>query len=154
VTKILEPIAFNPVQCRAELTAFKQLLDGKQDLEERADILPFFKERKQLSAFIGTFASNIGPASVLAFEFPFMGDFAADIVLGNKDKGVFCVVEFEDGKADSIFKKQASKSTTEWSQRFERGFSQLVGSTPLTISKRPNDLPRISAMATSPFSVS
>jgi hypothetical protein len=55
-----------------------------------------------------------------------MGDFAADIVLGNKEKGVFCVIEFEDGKPDSMFTKLPNKSTTEWSRRFEHGFSQLV----------------------------
>jgi Domain of unknown function (DUF4263) len=95
-------------------------------LAERADIQAFFKKRKQLSAFIGTFAPNIGPASLLGYEFPFMGDFSADIVLGNKETGVFCVIEFEDGKPGSIFKKLPKKSTTEWGQRFEHGFSQLV----------------------------
>jgi len=55
-----------------------------------------------------------------------MGDFSADILLGNKAKGVFCVVEFEDRKRDSIFKKRSARSTTEWSPRFEHGFSQLV----------------------------
>jgi hypothetical protein len=39
---------------------------------------------------------------------------------------VFCVVEFEDGKPDSIFTKLPKKSTPEWSRRFEHGFSQLV----------------------------
>ncbi len=80
----------------------------------------------QDAAFIGTFAPNLRPATRLGFEFPFMGDFSADIVLGNKEKGVFCVVEFEDGKRDSIFTKVPKKSMTEWSRRFEHGFSQLV----------------------------
>jgi Domain of unknown function (DUF4263) len=47
-------------------------------------------------------------------------------VLGNKNKSTFCVVEFEDGKLNSIFRKFANKSMTEWSPRFEHGFSQLV----------------------------
>src|SRR5207247_639988 len=57
---------------------------------------------------------------------PFMGDLAAGVVLGNQEKGVCCVIEFEDGKPDSIFTKVKKKSTTEWSRRFEHGFSQLV----------------------------
>ncbi len=119
-------MVFNPTQCRRDLAAFQRLLQSKKELAERADIQRFFKKRKQLSAFIGTFASNIGPAKLLGYEFPFMGDFSADIVLGNKETGVFCVVEFEDGKPDSIFTKLPKKSTTEWSRRFEHAFSQLV----------------------------
>jgi len=125
VTKDLEEIVFNPDKCRVEIAAFKKLLQSKAKLEERA-IQTFFKKRKQLSAFIGTFAPNIGPATLLGYEFPFLGDFAADIVLGSRQNGVFCVIEFEDGKPDSIFTKVGKKSTTEWSRRFEHGFSQLV----------------------------
>jgi hypothetical protein len=55
-----------------------------------------------------------------------VGDFAADLVLGNRETGVFAVIEFEDGKPDSIFTRPRKKATTEWSRRFEHGFSQLV----------------------------
>jgi hypothetical protein len=124
--KELESIKFDPDLCRRDLAAYSKLLQSRRELSEREHIQDFFKKRKQLSAFIGTFAPNLGPASLLGYEFPFMGDFAADIVLGNREKGMFCVVEFEDGKLDSIFKKLPKKSTTEWSNRFEHGFSQLV----------------------------
>jgi len=126
VTKNLEEIIFDPAKCRTELAAFRKLLDSNRELRERKQVQQFFKKRKQLSAFIGTFAVNLGPAKLIAFEFPFMGDFSADIVLGNRETSTFCVVEFEDGKSNSIFKKVANKSTTEWSPRFEHGFSQLV----------------------------
>jgi hypothetical protein len=79
VTKNLDPIVFNPAQCRRDLAAFQKLLQSKKELAERADIQEFFKKRKQLSAFIGTFASNIGPAKLLGYEYPFMGDFSADV---------------------------------------------------------------------------
>jgi hypothetical protein len=102
------------------------LLQSKAKLEEREEIQKFFKKRKQLSAFIGTYATNIGLADRLAYEFPLVGDFAADIMLGNQAKGIFCPIEFEDGKADSIFTTVPKKFTTEWSRRFEHGFSQLV----------------------------
>jgi Domain of unknown function (DUF4263) len=62
----------------------------------------------------------------LAFQFPFFGDFTADLLLGNKKAGEFCVVEFEDGREDSIFKKQPKRGNPEWSTRFEHGFSQLT----------------------------
>jgi hypothetical protein len=124
--KTLEEIVFDPAQCRREIAAFKKLLQSRAELAEREDIQKFFKKRKQLSAFIGTYATNIGLADRLAYEFPIVGDVAADIMLGNKAKGIFCAIEFEDGKPDSIFTTVPRKSTTEWSRRFEHGFSQLV----------------------------
>ena len=124
--KTLEEIVFDPAQCRREIAAFKKLLQSKAQLEEREEIQKFFKKRKQLSAFIAIYASGIGLADRLAHEFPLVGDFIADIMVGNKDKGIFCAIEFEDGKSDSIFTKVPAKSTTEWSRRFEHGFSQLV----------------------------
>ena len=126
MTKRLQEIAFDPGRCRIELAAFKKLLDSKAQLEERSDIQKFFERRKQLAAFIGTYAPDIGPAELIAFQFPFIGDFVADIVLGNRDTSTFCIIEFEDGKSNSIFKKVRTKATTEWSARFEHGFSQLV----------------------------
>src|SRR5207245_11019030 len=71
-------------------------------------------------------ASNLGAAKLRGFDLPLMGDVSADSVLRNKEKCVFCVIECEDGKANSIFTKRPKKSTTEWSRRFEHGFSQLV----------------------------
>ena len=50
----------------------------------------------------GTYSPNIGPATELAFELPFFGDFSADVLLGNKKEREFCVVEFEHGHQDSI----------------------------------------------------
>lgn len=126
MTKRLEPIGFDPVKCKTELASFKKLLDSKTRLEEREDIQSFFRSRKQLSAFIGTYAPDIGPANVIAFEFPFGGDFTADLVVGNKETNTFCVVEFEDARPSSIFRTTRRRSTTEWSPRFEHGFSQLV----------------------------
>jgi Domain of unknown function (DUF4263) len=122
----MEEIVFDPARCRTELAAFKKLLGANNELAERKDIQHFFKKRKQLSALIGTYTGGVGPADLIAFEFPFLGDFSADIVLGDKKAGTFCAVEFEDGKLNSIFRKAANKSMTEWSPRFEHGFSQLV----------------------------
>ena len=58
-------LRFDPNQCRAELLAFKNLLDGKKELEETADIKPFFEAHLQLAAFVGSYA-----ASITRFEAP------------------------------------------------------------------------------------
>ena len=47
-------VPFDLEQCRAELAAFRALLDGKEELEEAADIKPFFEARPQLAALIGS----------------------------------------------------------------------------------------------------
>ena len=89
------------------------MLRSKPDLSEQGDIQPFFRNSKHLSAFLGTFSPNIGPATELAFEYPFFGDFSADVLLGKKKEREFCVVEFERGHKDSIFKKAGTKATPE-----------------------------------------
>jgi hypothetical protein len=119
-------IVFDPAKCRRELGAFGRLLRSKGNLSERADIQAFFKRHQQLAAFIGTFVPDIGPAPLLAFEFPLFGDFTADIVLGTRDRGEYCLIELEDAGPRSIFTAIRTRSTREWSRRFDHGFSQLV----------------------------
>lgn len=75
---------------------------------------------------MGAIFPEIALATEIAFEFPFFGDFKADLLLGNKGARKFCVVEFEDGRRDSIFKNQPARGNPEWSPRFEHGFSQLT----------------------------
>jgi Domain of unknown function (DUF4263) len=126
VAKQFKQITLDPKKCRTQIAEFGVLLKSKASLSEKDDIQPFFKQRPQISALIGSYMRDIGPATDYAFEYPFYGDFAADLVVGDKSGRRFCVIEFEDGRNDSIFKVPKAKSTTEWSQRFEHGFSQIV----------------------------
>jgi hypothetical protein len=123
---ILEHIAFDPTRFQKELKALEVLLDSKPDLSEAADIQPLFKKSKHLTAYVGTIFPEFGPATELTFEYPFFGDFKADILLGSKTARKFAVVELEDGRRHSIFKKQPKRGNPEWSTRFEHGFSQLA----------------------------
>lgn len=121
----LEPVAFDPETFRQELKEFDALLKTKMDLEEREDIIPFFKQRKHLTSYIGTLYLRVAVATEVCFEFDISGNFAADVLLGSKTANQFCIVEFEPGKEDAIFKKQNRKNP-EWSARFEHAFSQIV----------------------------
>ncbi len=123
---VLEQIAFDPAAFEKELAELGSLLTSKADLSELNAIQPLFKRCKHLTAYMGTFAPNIGPATEICFEYDFFGDFKADLLLGNREAKEFCVVEFEDGAEDTIFKKQAKRKNPEWSARFEHGFSQLA----------------------------
>ncbi len=123
--KSLEKIEFSAEQCAQELIAFKKLLQGSPSLEENKDIKPSLTKAKHLTAFIGTYFPDIGPANVLAYEFEIAGDFAADIVIGNLETQNFCMVELEDASPLGIF-VPGNRRVTQWNPRFEHGFSQLV----------------------------
>ncbi len=118
-------VTFNLARCKKEVDELGKLLRSKAELSEKNDILPFFKSRDQLCAFIGTFGADIGPAPEIAREFSFLGSFSADLLVGNRDNKEYLAVEFEDGRKNSIF-KAVGRSNTEWSQRFEHGYSQLI----------------------------
>ncbi len=119
-------VNFDPRQCRIEIDELGSMLGSKTELSEKLDIQPFFKSRVQVSAFIGSFMRSIGPATQICFEYNFFGDFAADLVVGDKAYRQFCVIEFEDGKLQSIFKPSRIGKTRRWSARLEHGFSQII----------------------------
>jgi hypothetical protein len=121
-------IRFDPDQCRRETQELQALLASRPSLDERADILPFFKARLQLSAFLGSYHPDIARYDLVAHEFSLFGDFACDLVVGDTKTRAFAFIEFEDAAPNSIFKrrKRKGRSTPEWATRFERGFSQVV----------------------------
>jgi hypothetical protein len=124
MTKEFVKIEFDPVQCRIEAEQLRDLLATNRDLQERKQVLPFFKERLQLSAFLGSYHPEIVRHDLVAHELPLFGDFVADLVVGDSKNGAFAFIEFEDASPESIFVKR--KATPDWSPRFEHGFSQLV----------------------------
>ena len=62
----------------------------------------------------------------IAREFSVFGDHRADLVVGDTKNGQFCFIEFEDAKGTSIFNRAGTKTTPEWSTRYDHGFSQLI----------------------------
>ncbi len=117
---------FDPKICIKELDELKVFLDSSLKLDEQKNILPFFRKRKHLSAFIGSYVPDILNFDLLAFEYSIFGDFASDLVIGDSVTGCYCFVEFEDASPSSIFVQKGNKATPEWSSRFEHGFSQIV----------------------------
>src|SRR5262245_42203286 len=102
----LEPVAFEPAVFRKELGEFGQLLKSRENLKEREHVSPFFKERKHLTAFVGALYLNISVATEVCFDFDISGNFEADVLLGSRAANQFCIVEFEPGEKDAVFKKQ------------------------------------------------
>src|SRR5262245_20170772 len=124
MTSEFEKIQFNPEQCRKEVEQLRDFLATNRELQERKQVLPFFKGRLQLSAFLGSYHPEIVRYDLVAHELPLFGDFVADLVVGDSKNSAFAFIEFEDASPDSIFVK--NKATPDWSPRFEHGFSQLV----------------------------
>jgi len=124
MTKEFKHIRFDPVQCRKEAEQLREFLATNRELQERMQVLPFFKNRLHLSAFLGSYHPEIVRYDLVAHEFPLFGDFTADLVVGDSKNSAFAFIEFEDASPQSIFVKK--KATPDWSPRFEHGFSQLV----------------------------
>lgn len=64
-------------------------------------------------------------ATEVCYEFDIAGNFRADVLLGSRAAGEFCVVEFEPGD-EAVFKRQPQRKNPEWGARFEHAFSQIV----------------------------
>ena len=126
--KQLEPITIDLTRCRHELAAFEVLLDQHESgtLREKEHVLPFFRENRNLAALIGYLRADCLLVDRIAYEFDVFGDHAADLVVGDSSRQAYGFVEFEDAVPESIFRKEAKKSTLAWASRYERGYSQIV----------------------------
>lgn len=121
----MQSFSFSLKKCEKELKEFKKLLDSKAELGESSDILPFFKSNKHLSAFVAAEIPKIDKYDLIAHEFPLYGEYQADLIVGDSTNRIFCMVEFEDAKKNSLFVKN-NKYAMKFAGRFERGFSQIA----------------------------
>lgn len=124
--KTLNPLAFDIAKCQAELAELQALLAKNAQLSESKQILPFFRTRHHLSAFIASSFSKIDCYDRIAHEFDIFGDFTADLVVGDSNAKRFVFIEFEDAKPESIFTSKQGRSTPDWSFRVEHGISQIL----------------------------
>lgn len=120
-------LSFDAAQSWAAVDTLGQLLRSKGDLEETADIKPFFEAHPELAILIGG-AFSMGSAifDQYSFQFQLFGDFGCDIVVGDSVAHRYAFIELEDAMANSLFRRQGAKVTPEWSSRIEGGFSQIV----------------------------
>lgn len=121
----LDDAEFNTGQLDAQLHALDELLAQNGTLSERDDVLPFFRDNRQIALALSLFHSDMGVPDRIGFEYGINGRFVADIVVGNSKKGIFLFVEVENPSDDSIFKMKG-RNTSYWSPVFHDGFTQLV----------------------------
>ena len=124
--KSFEDHQFNLARCKQEVNELKKLLADSDELGETKHIRPFFRARKDLSAFIGSYNSNIARFDQIAFEYNLFGDFASDLVVGDREKCAYNFVEFEDAGPNSLFVKEGGRAARAWSPRLEHGFGQII----------------------------
>jgi hypothetical protein len=123
--KQFRPIELNRTQAQRELAEYRNLLESPQ-LSERRDLLPFFRERLQLAALMGFYNTRLTEHDRIAVELDLFGDFNADFAVGSSRTHQYCFIEFEDATSRSIFRPSTNRSLPVWSNRFERGYSQLI----------------------------
>lgn len=109
-----------------EIILFKNMLDSKDELNEREDIISFIKVNHNFAAFLAALNSDVVEYTFLKSEFSLQNKFYIDLAIGDKERGAFCFIEFEDGKKDSIFTKEKDGGKSDFSSRFVKGFGQVV----------------------------
>ena len=124
--KNLVPHSLVPAECRKEWDEFSGLLRSKRVLDERRDVLPFFRKSHHLSTLIGNYLSKIKKPNRFAHEYRIYGDFVADLIVGDASVQKYMLVEFENGSHDSVFRQKANKATPDWAPRFEGAYSQII----------------------------
>lgn len=125
--KHLDPLVFDQQTYERELAEFEQFLNTSTTLQEQADILPFFRDRRHLCTRIASIVSSfLNQADRIAFEYDLFGDFVCDLVVGNSQTNDYCFIEFENASVDSIFTKKKGRYESYYSCRFEQGYSQIA----------------------------
>ena len=107
--KHFDTLVFDQQTYERELAEFEQFLSKASTLHEQADILPFFRDRKHLSARLGRLAIGLNQVDRIAYEYDLFGDFVCDLVIGNAQTHDYCFVEFENATVDSIFIKKKGR---------------------------------------------
>jgi len=122
---LFESITVSTTAAETELLAFRQFLDTNETFSEKM-VVTELKKMPNLSCLIGHLNYGAPRANVYKFEFPLMGSFKADLVVGNSRAKKFALVEFESGKKFSLFKRRGTLQYRDWSAEFEHGFGQLI----------------------------
>src|SRR5262245_12365869 len=94
---LFESITVSTTAAETELLAFRQFLGTNETFSEKM-VVTELKKMPNLSCLIGHLNYGAPRANVYKFEFPLMGSFKADLVVGNSRAKKFAPVEFESGK--------------------------------------------------------
>ncbi len=119
----LDRIKFDAAEAATQLGSFKTWMSAREHFSEK-QVVAEIVARRQMACLLGYTILMPAP-DLIKFEFAVKGLFRADLVVGNDKSRKFVLVEFEDGKEDSLF-KSGSKKYRYWSPRLEHGFGQVL----------------------------
>lgn len=119
----LNSIAFDVSKANSEFRSFKLWMTANDYFTEKS-VVAEIKARPHMACLLG-FTIMMPTPDLIKFEFSIKGIFRADLVVGNDKSRKFILVEFEDGKSDSLF-AGGTKGYRYWSPRLEHGFGQVL----------------------------
>ena len=119
----LDTVRFDASQAAAELASFRSWIAERPWFPEKA-VVAEIAARRQMACLLGYTILMPAP-DLIKFEFEVKGLFRADLVVGNGKSRKFVLVEFEDGKEDSLF-RGGTRKYRYWSPRLEHGFGQVL----------------------------
>lgn len=125
-------------RCESEVREFADFLNRHKEIQETRgrsaklgdppNMKDFFDVRPMLLWLMGgMFNAYLIPHSY-RIEASIFHEFRADYLVADESRKQFLFVEFEDATESSIFKKKGSADSPsyEWSERLEKGFSQVI----------------------------
>jgi hypothetical protein len=121
---IFQTLDLNYGQAEKELAELRTFMEDNATFPE-AEIVKKFKERLHASCLMGSLIAGAPRPDLYKFEFPLLGTFRADLVVGSSQSRRFVFVEFEGGEAISLFGPGGTAQMRDWSKQLEHGFGQL-----------------------------
>jgi hypothetical protein len=101
--KTFEPFRLLRGHARREVAELRLRLASRSPLAERADILPFFRQRPHLAALCGRHSLPLLRCDRLAWECALFGEFACDLAVGDSSTKSCTFIEFEGAGPASLF---------------------------------------------------
>lgn len=117
---------YDSLLVRQAIDDFRILLNTHDELEEKKHIQPFFKKHPVL-IFLLAGLGRVSRTKVTEYEFEFdlWQDLVCDIGIGDSSSNTYCLIEFEAGKRNSLFKNKP-KNYPKYSDSLECGYSQII----------------------------
>jgi hypothetical protein len=118
-----QSIKFDPGDARFQLEEFRAYLNANPRLAEGA-IRDFIRPRHQIITSLGLLNAAADTIDRWAPELDLTGKHACDIVVGDSGRCAYTLIEMEDANPESIY--ESSPATPYFTNRFNRGYSQIV----------------------------
>src|SRR6266436_8982452 len=101
-------------QAEKEVAELRTFLTDNATFPE-SQIVKELKKRLHASCLMGSLVAGAPKPDLYKFEFPLLGSFRADLVVGTSHSRRFVFVEFEGGGSTSLFGPSGTAQMRDWS---------------------------------------